>query len=474
MMRVLVGCFYHETNTFNPQPTTIDDFVVVEGAEVLERVQSTNVFKENNVEVVPSIYASGLSSGIVEKKTFETLLNKIVSILKTDTKIDGIWLHLHGSMIVEGIGSGELALIKEIRSYIKENLPISLTLDIHGNIPKELSEHVNIVRSYRTVPHIDQSETERITAQALVDYMKDELEVKPAFTTLPLIICGEKALGKSEPLRSIFNELERLEKNPGILTASFFLGHAWSDSVNTGASIFVVPKSREYEKLAKDTCLELKEFIYEKRDEFDFDALTLSPKEAVEYALNKNIKPIFISDSGDNTTAGAPGYNTVLLKELQSQDIGNKKVLIASIFDENAFKILTDNNVGDRISIKVGGNHDVDSELTLIEGTIKAKGDLLGYLNAANDKVGEVCTISSGNLDVVIANRGDSFISLNHFKRAGLDFEAYDLIVLKQGYLFDELSKVSGLDILAMSPGATFLRIKDLQYKNIAENMQLI
>ena len=70
------------------------------------------------------------------------------------------------------------------------------------------------------------------------------------------------------------------------------------------------------------------------------------------------------------------------------------------------------------------------SELTLVEGTIKAKGDLLGYLNATNDKVGEVCTISSGNLDVVIA-RGDSFISVNHFKRAGLDIDNYDIIVLE-------------------------------------------
>lgn len=473
-MKVLVGCFYHETNTFNPEPTTVEDFILLEGEEILNRLGSTSELEKNNVDIIPSIYATGLSSGVVKKETFEYFMNKIISQLKTGVEVDGIWLHLHGSMIVEGIGSGELALLKEIRSCISDDVPISLTLDIHANIPQELSELVNIVRSYRTVPHIDQLEIERVTAALLVDAIKQGEAAKPVFISLPITICGEKALGKSEPLRSIFKQLDSMEKNEEIATASFFLGHAWSDSIHTGASILIVPKSREFIETAREASIKLKDFILKRKSAFDFDALALDADEAIITSLQHDNKPVFISDSGDNTTAGAPGYNTVLLRKLLNQDLQGKKVLIASILDKCAFELLKESDVGDKVSVSVGGGYDENSEKVNLQGILKAKGDLLGYLNAENDVVGEVCTISINDLDVVVANRGDSFISINHFKKAGLCFNDYDVIVLKQGYLFDGLEKVSNLAILALTPGATYLQIKEINYQNMRSNQELI
>src|SRR5690606_24926190 len=110
---------------------------------------------------------------------------------------------------------------------------------------------------------------------------------------------------------------------------------------------------------------------------------------------------------------------------------------------------------------------DENSQPVLLEGTLTSKGDLLGYLNATSDKVGDVCTVSVGSLDVVVANRGESFITLNHFTRAGLNWEDYDIIVVKQGYLFNELSAVSKLDILSMTPGATYQRIENIDYRHV-------
>jgi microcystin degradation protein MlrC len=140
-MKVLTGCVYHETNTFNPNKTNLKNFVLDEGNSINERLASTEVFNENKVEVIPSIYATALSSGIVTYETFRYLSDKILSIVKTNQDIDGVWLHLHGSMVVENIGSGDLQLLKEVREVIGDGIPISLTLDIHANIPKELSKY---------------------------------------------------------------------------------------------------------------------------------------------------------------------------------------------------------------------------------------------------------------------------------------------------------------------------------------------
>lgn len=462
-MKVLVGCFYHETNTFNPIPTQREDFVFAEGDAVLERLHSVDVLRERHVEVVPGIYVTGLSSGPVTKSAFDFFAGKLLDALRR-TEVDGIWLHLHGSMIVEDIGSGELELLMRIRDQVGPKVPISVTLDIHGNIPESFSNHVNIVRAYRTVPHTDQAETERITARALVEMMELKESVKPAFVKLPVVICGEKALGNCEPLKSIFTELAAVEKMEGIVTASFFLGHVWTDSGHTGASVFVVPRTSQDTETAAQACRRLVDYIMGRRHEFDFAAKALPPEQALDYALRFNRKPFFVSDSGDNTTAGAPGYNTVLLRQLLQRDLNGKKVIVASIFDKTAYAELDRHEVGEEVSVWVGGGVDEHSEKVELTGILKAKGELLGYLNAEDDVVGRVCTLSLGPLDVVIANRGDSFISVKHFARAGLAFADYDVIVLKMGYLFDALTKVAQGEVLALTPGASYLQIKDLNY----------
>ncbi|MDY0393509.1 M81 family metallopeptidase [Virgibacillus halophilus] len=180
-MKIIVGGLYHESNTFNPFVTNKEDFVLVEGEKILDRVASTQVFREANVDIVPSIHAFGLSSGIVTKDAYRYFADKMLHVIKNETDIDGIWLHLHGSMTVEGIGSGELQLLKEIREIVGKEIPISLALDIHGNNAKDLTNYVNIIRAYRTVPHVDQPETEIITARLLLEMLEKNTKVKPAF-----------------------------------------------------------------------------------------------------------------------------------------------------------------------------------------------------------------------------------------------------------------------------------------------------
>src|SRR5690625_7245538 len=110
-----------------------------EGEDMLNRLGFNSELRKNNIDIVPSIYATGLSSGIVKKETFEYFVNKIISQLKTADELDGVWLHLHGSMIVEEVGSGELALRKEIRKCITDKVPISLTWEITASMPKEIA-----------------------------------------------------------------------------------------------------------------------------------------------------------------------------------------------------------------------------------------------------------------------------------------------------------------------------------------------
>ena len=117
--------------------------------------------------------------------------------------------------------------------------------------------------------------------------------------------------------------------------------------------------------------------------------------------------------------------------------------------------------------VGLGIDYDEDSKPVEIRGVLKAKGDLMGYLGNTDDKVGDTCAIAVGNIDIVIANKGDSFITVNHFKSAGLELSDYDVIIVKQGYLFPELSERSKLDILALTPGATYQLIEKLNFHHV-------
>lgn len=466
-MKIVVGGLFHESNTFNPFLTGVDAFNLFEGDDVLDKIACTDVFKEAGATIIPTIHAFGLPSGVVKKEVYRYFADKILDVLEKETDIDGIWLHLHGAMIVEEVGSAELQLLKEIRKIVGHEIPISLTLDAHANNTTELVDYANIIRAYRTAPHVDQSETEVITAKLLVESINKQTLPKPAFKRLPMLIAGEQALSAMEPLKSIYKKIEEIERIDGLATVSFFIGFVWADVENLAPSVIVVPESDEYSDLAMEKAEELADYVYSKRDEFGFAVPALKPEEAIKTALEAKVKPVFISDSGDNTTGGGVGTYTYLLDLLLKKDVGDKKVCVAAILDKEAFEVCEKYDIGDEIQVNVGINYDDYSKSIPIKGILKAKGDLMGFLGATDVKVGEVYTISVGNIDVVIANSGESFITIGHFEAAGLNISDYDIIVVKQGYLFSELSEIAELEILALTPGATYQVIEELEFENI-------
>src|SRR5699024_8262254 len=125
---------------------------------------------------------------------------KILNVIKNEKEIDGIWLHLHGSMEVINIGAGEAELLRNIREIVGNEIPISLALDLHANVDDDVVRLANIIRGYRTAPHVDQEETEKITANLLVDAIEKNKKIKPAFKRIHMITPGEKATTNTEPM----------------------------------------------------------------------------------------------------------------------------------------------------------------------------------------------------------------------------------------------------------------------------------
>jgi microcystin degradation protein MlrC len=467
-MKIAVGMFYHEANSFNPSFVQRDGFVYCEGPEVLDRMYAGEVFRGEKIEMAPLIYAVSLPNGLVSQDAYDYYSGRIFAILEENQDVDGVFLHLHGSMEVQGLGSGEYDLLKRIRGLLGMDKIIGIVLDIHANTHPEFPKLVNVIRNYRTVPHVDQRETEHIVARHMIDCLREKKTPVPGFIQLPYAIHPEKALGGTWPLSEIFGKLGELEKKAEISVASLGIGMVWCDCPTMCSNVTVTPSDMRYADIAAREAEKLADYVYSLRDSFEFEQLPLSPHEAMRYSLQYKESPVYVSDSGDNTTGGAVGNHTAMLREyLSARDLCGKKVVVTSIWDKKAVAECLNHREGDRFTLTVGQDIDEDSKSVTLTVVLKKKGALKGYMGCERDTVGDCVTLSAGDIDFVIIDQPGSFISEYHFVSAGLNLDDYQVVVVKQGYLFAELRRKARLAILALTNGATNMRIENLPYRRI-------
>ena len=468
-MKIAEGMFYHEANSFNPRLVQKDDFVYEEGANVIDRMFATEVFREAEAEIIPLIYANTLPSGLCSRAAYDFYSARMIELLEENQDVDGVMLHLHGSLEVEGLGSGEYDLVKRIRGLLGDDVIIGLALDPHANNHPKLASMVNVIRNYRTVPHTDQDVTEQTVARHMVDCIRNHQKTIPQYVRMPFAIHPEKATDATWPLSQIYERLGELEKKKEVSVATLGIGMVWCDCEAMASNVAVTPSRECYTEECAVLAQELADYIYGYKDSFEFEQVAMDPHEGVRFSVQYPDYPVYLSDSGDNTTGGAVGDHTIILREyLRLREFHGRKVLVTSIWDEKAVAKCLEYQEGDEIMLSIGHDFDENTKAVEVTGRIKKIGKLFGYMGCERDAVGIAVTISTPHVDFVIIDRPGSFISVGHFTEgAGLDLEEYQVVVVKQGYLFAELRKLAKLAILALTPGATHQILKNMEYHKI-------
>ena len=73
-MKILVGSFQCESNTFSPATAEKDSFHILHGDEAKKALFASHLFEEKGYEVVPLVYAVSLPSGMVTRECFDEVL----------------------------------------------------------------------------------------------------------------------------------------------------------------------------------------------------------------------------------------------------------------------------------------------------------------------------------------------------------------------------------------------------------------
>ena len=498
-MKILVGSFQCESNTFSDAKAGKDSFYILHGEEAKQKLFASHLFEEKGYEVVPLVYAVSLPSGMVTRECFDEVLADFKAEAAKHPDADGIYLYLHGAMCVEwksgkvegwkcgevdwpeGRFSGEEWTVRELRKTVGDKIPITLAQDFHANVSDGLVPLVQGIAGYRTAPHTDYDDTERRAAEALMKLVSGgvgewrseglrafksgsqptnspthPLKTKPHFFRIRVQF-ADAAQTSVEPYVTVLKMVRELDADPRVVSASVFNGQPWVDAPFMSASVIVYSKADHDEIHARAKAIA--DYYEAHKTDLKFGVPALAPDKVVG-AVGAMAKPVFVSDSGDNTTAGAGGKSAFLLKRLLGSGV---KTLFTSVYCPEAWAKLAAMKPGERATLTIPKSDDYTDDVTL-DGEYVKKGKILGFVG---EESGEGVVFRVGSVDVVFASVRTSFTMKEHFAAMGVDAKEYEVVVVKQGYLWPGAAELAASQVFCMTPGTATNDFSTLPFRHL-------
>ncbi len=474
MKRVLVASMHHESNSFSPIVAGRDDFHVLHGAEVFQHLCRNSslsgvirTLQDQGYEVVPTAFASAVPNGQVDRDFYLELKAEILRAAReaqAEAPIDAITLALHGSMYIQGLGDAEGYLLEELRE-IFPHIPLFCALDMHTTMTQRMHDNCDGFVGYKCAPHTDQFETGVHAARMTIAALENGVKAASAWVRIPLLIAGEQSSTTVQPMIDLINALRETEKQPGILACSYLMGFPWCDNEDSSAAVYV---TADNQALADREALRLAELLWSRKDDFCFQTETYPQQEALDVAFRAvqegQARPIYLSDSGDNPTAGSSsdctGFLRLLMEDQRTQGL---RVLFGGIYDPEAVRACR-GKVGQEITLTFGASFDtVTSQPITAAGTVEA---FIEDWDGSPLKT-SLALFRSCGVDIVLAETHIGYTDPEVFSDLGRDPREADIVVCKLGYLTAAQAAVAARSIMALSKGSTNEDLKDLRYVKV-------
>lgn len=455
-MNILVGSLQCESNTFSDKRAILSDFNMLYDEACLKKLYATEVFRNEGFQVTPLLYAAALPSGNVDRSSFDSLVSAFLDRINEVSSYDGVYIYLHGSMYVEKLGSGEEHFMRAIRKAIGQDVPVSVALDYHANLPSAFFTLVDAVQGFRTAPHTDHENTERRAALSLIDCIRYGKRPNLAWIHLPFL-CGDAATTDREPFVSINKILENYDKKDEVVSAAFFNGQPWFDTPYTGGCAVV----STVDGSAFDKAVTIAKTFWDGRLELNIKN-SIAVEAVVQESLLQRNELTVVSDSGDNTTAGADGTGTLLLRLYLTARAEN--VLVCGITDSQTVMLAKDIESGGnvRVLLNVGSDKGQAKEIN-VDALKVSMGEVYGW---SGESAGLGILFRSEGVDFVVTERRAAFISPDHFAKMNICINDYRVVVIKQGYLFPALQTLNANHLFALTPGQSSNDFGALDYKH--------
>jgi microcystin degradation protein MlrC len=480
-MRIAVGQFDQETNTFSPVLTDMAtirregyaigaDFDLRAGGRTRSAMWAFADVAEGRegAELVPLVRASMAPSGRVTKAAFEEIMAAFEQQLDAIGEVDAVYLGLHGAMAAEHDDDPEGLLLEMVREKIGPDIWLVASTDHHACITRRKLANADIIVGHRTQPH-DPYHTGQETAEALFRIVDGNMKPTVAMRKAPMITHQEQYLTRKPPMKIWFDLAREMESRPGVISVSTYPMQPWLDVEEGGwASIVYTDGDPQFaDELAK----ELTRRVWDLRHDLVVQE-SIPVEEAVARANAVERGIVVLSDTGDSAAGGATGDSNVIFAEMLRR--GVKGIALVPMVDAPAALAAAAAGVGATIDVRLGRSLDPDwgdpitvtaEVLNVTDGRVDTGGFYEPYSQ------GTSALLAVGNIRVAVSQfRGRTMNMPSYWAHYGVDAtdrDAIQMVVVKTASNFQYFADWTEELIRVDTPGHTQSRVTDFDWQRL-------
>ena len=456
-MRIAVGGLHTECSTYTDVLQTTGDFKVLRGNDLM--ISDFFSFLPNSkAEIVPLLHARSTPGGAVARITYDLFKTEFLQKLEfalSQGPIDGLYLAMHGAVHVEGMLDAEGDWLSAARRLVGPDCPISVSYDLHGNLSQQIIDQIDIFTAFRHAPHIDTLETMERALNHLISSIETGKRPFVGWAPIPVLLPGERTSTVDEPAKSLYAQLDEIDKVDGILDASLMVGYVWADVSRATAAAVVSgydqdAVQQEVEKLAQS--------YFDARADFAFGPITGTLEDMLSHAQSCGTSPVVLTDSGDNPGGGGVGDRACVLRHFDHNNVRN--AIVIGIADAPATALCFQLGEGAETGIWIGATLD-PARSKPWNGNVKVE-----RLGKDNKRGNRLALLNCNGLRIVISDKRFTFHEPENVASLGLDLSKEELIVIKCGYISPAMAEIANPNLMALTDGAVNQDIEALENLN--------
>ncbi|MDO8358754.1 MAG: M81 family metallopeptidase [Devosia sp.] len=468
MPNILVLDCKQEISSFNPRPSTLEEFSILRGEELFQhRGRNTelggafSVFdRRDDITVLPTILAQGLSAGLLSASSWKTLCADVLDAVGARIgEADAIYAAMHGAMGAEGELDPEGYLLTEIRKLAGPDTPIVISLDLHGILTDRMLRQIDGLTLYHTYPHVDFGSTGRRAAELLLRIIDDGVKPTIARVVIPALVRGDELVTATGCYGDLIRDCQRIERDGTALAAGVMIGNPFTDVPELCSQVIVQTDGDA--KTAEAEAVRLASEFWPQRARMQGKLIAL--ERAIAQARTMT-GPVVFTDAADATSSGATGDSNAIISALRKANYPGR--VLAQIVDPAAAAAAHAAGVGATIKVTLGGAIDKQRFSPMaVEARVKLLSDGKTRLETMKVPIegGPTAVLTFDNITVVVFSRSVFMFDRSVYYSNGCNPPDFDLTIVKsphtERHMFDAWAEKNfNVD----APGSTSADLKSL------------
>lgn len=472
MARILVAECKQEVSSFNPVASTLGDFTTSAGDALLawrrgsrsELGGALAVFDaDEGLSITAGYGAAAITSGgILTAEAWARLRRDFLQEVEASAASPphGIYYSLHGAMAAEDEDDPEGLLLAETRRLLGEDVPIVVSMDLHGILTDRILRHSDAVVVYHTYPHVDFVETGERAARLLLKLVRGEAAPVTAVVPVPALVRGDELKTETGLIRHVVSAARELESGPGGLSAGMFWGNPFTDVPELRSNSLVV-LDRQGERAAAEA-QRLAGLFWEHHERMFQPLLSLEDAAAAAMAVRDGTA--ILVDAADATSSGASGDSNAVVRALLAA--GYPGTVLAPVVDPPAAAAAHAAGAGVELEVTLGGAMDrTRFEPLPVRARVRVLSDGHFYSETfrAHWYAGPTAVLEAGPVTWVVTSRPVSLYDRALFLAHGQDPQRYGAVVVKSPHCEHRFYEAWAARMIHVdAPGSTSANLRRL------------